>query len=283
MLLNEKHSSTGGSYVPNGAPNYDAPPSYDPASPGPSRPTVDIDKRPPALASPLSPSPNDALSPTFAPSPDGTRGPELPGDSPRGFMGHVKNFAPGKSPKALLDPPPPSFLRAPAAGLPYAAFPAMALLSKDATLDRGFPYAAPGCGDGAEVVMGMGMGMGGHPFVAHDVNEQDWRRFLHDVRVAGSLSPLNRVVAGLAPLALGIGIIFGFFVVKGVDSVMRRTKKGPVSQLIDQWNHFFFHPRCIHIGLTQGPPKDARGKRDKSQASDKNWRLIVSYRPYVPA
>ena len=209
MLLNEKNSSTGGSYIPNVGPIYDAPPSYS-NSPGSSRPTIDIDidKRPPA-PSPLSESftPSHARSPTFAPSPDGTRGggPELPGDNPRGFMGHVKNFAPGKSPKALLDPPPPPFLRPPAPGLPYAAFPAMTLLSKGATLDRGFPYAAPGCGEGTVV----GMELGEHPFVAHDVNEQDWRRFLHDVRVAGSLSPLNRVVAGLAPLALGIGIIFG--------------------------------------------------------------------------
>ena len=30
---------------------------------------------------------------------------------------------------------------------------------------------------------------------------------------------------------------------KGVDSVMRRTKKGPVSQLIDHWNHVGFRSR----------------------------------------
>ncbi|KAI0699183.1 hypothetical protein C8T65DRAFT_710052 [Cerioporus squamosus] len=186
-------------------------------------------------------------------------------------MGHVKNFAPGKNPKTLLNPPPPSFGRPPAPGAPYSMFPAMVLIGKGSTLDRGFPYIPP---DTPLVP---------HPFVTHDVNEQDWRRFLHDMRVAGSLSPMNRVVAGLAPLALGIGIIFGFFIVKGVDSLMKRTKKGPVSQLIDAWNHFFFHPRCIHIGLTQGPPKDAKGKRDKSQGKDSNWRLIVSYRPYTPA
>ncbi|PIL25562.1 hypothetical protein GSI_12370 [Ganoderma sinense ZZ0214-1] len=277
MLLNEKDSSAGGSYIQTGGP-YDAPPSYDPTSPGPSR--VDTLKHPP-IPAPFSPTPGPALFPTFAPSPDGTKGPELPGDNPHGFMGHVKNFAPGKSPQALLDPPPASFLRPPAPGLPYAAFPAMLLLSKGATLDRGFPYAAPASLGGE--ARGAEVGGHAHPFAGHDVNEQDWRRFLHDVRVAGSLSPMNRVVAGLAPLALGIGIIFGFFIVKGVDSVMRRTKKGPVSQLIDYWNHSFFHPRCIHIGLTQGPPKDARGKRDKAQAADKNWRLIISYRPYAPA
>lgn len=38
-------------------------------------------------------------------------------------------------------------------------------------------------------------------------------------------------------LMRGALCVVGFFVVKGVDSVMRRTKKGPVSQLIDHWNH----------------------------------------------
>ncbi len=211
MLLNEKDSFNS---QLNPRPNYDAPSSYDPNSrPGPSRLTVDLDKLPPAPA-PLSSFGGHAFFPTFAPSPDGTKGPELPGDNPQGFMGHVKNFAPGKSPKTLLDPPPPSFLRPPATGpgLAYGAFPAMRLLSRGATLDRGFPYIAPGCGRGSGVVA--------HPFVAHDVTEQDWRRFLHDVRVAGSLSPLNRVVAGLAPLAPGIGVIFGEFMLDCVSTSM---------------------------------------------------------------
>ena len=202
MIMAEKNPSSfkEDPYYQNGQPgpsSYDAPPSYDPNSAGPSRLALNDPKSPPPL---LTPDSGHAFFPTFAPSPDGTRGPELPGDNPKGFMGHVKNFAPGKAPKKLLDPPPASFLRAPAAGLPYGVFPPMALLSKGSTLDRGFPYAAPECG----------VGVVPHPFVAHDVNEQDWRQFLHDVRVAGSLSPMNRVVSGLAPLALpGVGIIFG--------------------------------------------------------------------------
>ena len=137
---------------------------------------------------------------SFAPSPDGTAGPELSGDNVKGFMGHVKNFAPGKSPTKLLDPPPECFARAPPPGPPYGPFPLLVLVSKGSTLDRGFPYAAPESPGGATIP---------HPFTEHDVNEQDWRRFLHDIRIAGSLSPMNRVVSGLAPLALGIGIIFG--------------------------------------------------------------------------
>ncbi len=239
-------------------PSYsyaDAPP---PSYPGPSNGSglrLDLQKMPPPMAH----------MPSFAPSPDGTPGPELTGDNPKGFMGHVKNFAPGKDPKTLLNPPPPSFGRAPAPA-PYSMFPAMVLIGKGNTLDRGFPYIPP---DSPLVP---------HPFVTHDVNEQDWRRFLHDMRVAGSLSPMNRVVAGLAPLALGIGIIFGmsflascgyglqtdhrrsagFFIVKGVDSLLKRTKKGPVSQLIDAWNHVRFR---VHLyaartqRLTLTPPE----------------------------
>ena len=168
-----------------------SPPSYFSGA-GPSNPPTDLAKRPP---------PPQRLY-SFAASPDGTIGPELSGDNVKGFMGHVKNFAPGKSPTKLLDPPPPSFTRAPPPGPSYGMFPLLMLVSKGTTLDRGFPYAAPACPTG-------GAAMVPHPFVEHDINEQDWRRFLHDVRVAGSLSPLNRVVSGLAPLALGIGVIFG--------------------------------------------------------------------------
>ena len=98
-----------------------------------------------------------------------------------GFMGHVKNFAPGKSPKSLLNPPPECFSRAPAHGLTYAPFQPLVLLSKGAMLDRGFPYVAPEATKAGTEVETL------HPFVEHDVSEQDWRQFLHDVRVAGSL------------------------------------------------------------------------------------------------
>ena len=138
----------------------------------------------------------------YAPSPDGTAGPALSGDNVKGFMGHVKNFAPGKSPTKLLDPPPECFARAPPPGPLYGPFPLLVLVGKGTTLDRGFPYAAPACPAPAGTPAP-------HPFVVHDVTEADWRRFLHDVRIAGSLSPMNKVVSGLAPLALGVGIIFG--------------------------------------------------------------------------
>ncbi|KAH9849015.1 hypothetical protein C2E23DRAFT_738357 [Lenzites betulinus] len=179
----------------------------------------------------------------------------------------MKNLAPGKSPAKLLEPPPPSFTRIPPPTLPYGDFPDMELIGKGTMLDQGFPYIAPYC---AQMP---------HPFVMHDVNESDWRHFLHDIRIAGSLSPTNRIVSGVLPMAFGVGFIISLFATFGVEGYMRRRKKGPVSQLIDHWNALFFHPRLMHIALAKGP-KDRHAKRGPPQATDKNWRLVISYRPH---
>ncbi|KAI0360325.1 hypothetical protein OH77DRAFT_673364 [Trametes cingulata] len=183
-------------------------------------------------------------------------------------MGHVKNIAPGKTPAKLLTPPPSSFTRPPPPTLPYGQFPDMELIGKGTTLDLGFPYIAPACP------------MLPHPFVTHDVNEDDWRQFLHDIRIAGSLSPMNRVVANVFPILFGFGIIIGLFATLGIDNYMRRKKKGPVTQLIDHWNHLFFHPRCMHITLEKGP-RDRHSRRGPPRTIDKNWRLAISFRPHM--
>ena len=216
--------------TPNSPPFYSSPPPY-PADAGPS-------------SSRWLPPPQHVAQ--FAPCPHGEPITPLPGDNPKGFKEHVKNFAPGKSPTKLLDPPPPSFTRIAPPDLPYAAFPAMELISKGSTLDKGFPYAAPPCV------------MAPHPFATHDVNENDWRRFLHDLRIVGSLSPMNRVVTGLVPLLFGLGPVvgkpstypadgltsvayrgrmLGILATLGGDRIMKGRKKGPASELVDHWNN----------------------------------------------
>ena len=45
-----------------------------------------------------------------------------------------------------------------------------------------------------------------HPFVSHDILEEDWVRFLGDLGQVGKLSTMNRVVAGVAPMAVGVGL-----------------------------------------------------------------------------
>ncbi|KAI8971282.1 hypothetical protein BD414DRAFT_426364 [Trametes punicea] len=206
---------------------------------------------------------------SFAPTPYGDLNVPLPGDNPKGFKEHLKNFAPGKSPAKLLDPPPRSFTRNPPPDLPYGAFPVMEVICKGSTLDNGFPYIAPMC----SVLP--------HPFVDHDVNEHDWRWFLHDVRIAGSLSPMNRVLSGVIPIVFPLGFVIGLAATIGTDSYVRRKKQGPVSELIEHWNNHFFHPRSIHIALSKGPLMDGQIPQRRSKPTDKKWRLVISYRPAI--
>ncbi|KAI0703234.1 hypothetical protein C8Q76DRAFT_632006 [Earliella scabrosa] len=172
----------------------------------------------------------------------------------------------GQSVSELLNPPPPSFRRVPPADTARTPFPIMVLVSEGSTIDKGFMYVAP---DST---------LSPHPFTTRDVNEHDWRQFLHDVRMAGTLSPMNVVMSAMVPLATGVGIIMPMLMFSGMQKLQRNSKvRGPVSQLIDYWNNFFFHPRCMHVSLTQGPPKfipSPDNGVDKSK-----WRLVISYRP----
>ena len=106
----------------------------------------------------------------------------------------MSKFAPGATPADILNPPPPSFARAPPRTMSYAPFAPCALLSLSKDLAAGFPPLAPPAA------------VQPHPFAVHDVQEGDWTRFLGDMRRAGALSPMNRIVAGVAPMAMGIGL-----------------------------------------------------------------------------
>nr|VWP00035.1 Beta-xylanase (EC [Ganoderma boninense] len=93
-----------------------------------------------------------------------------------------------------------SFARAPANDLPYGSFPPATLHAHSDDLEvDGFPKDPPTCACAPAP----------HPFVTHDVNEEDWASFLDDVRGAGGLSPVNSVIAGAAPIAVRVGIIGG--------------------------------------------------------------------------
>ncbi|KAH9932296.1 uncharacterized protein B0H18DRAFT_929096 [Fomitopsis serialis] len=179
-----------------------------------------------------------------------------------GILEHLRKAAPGQSVSELVDPPPPSFLRSPRLDLPYEPFePAfLASLSKD--LDKGFPQVPPP----SRAVP--------HPFATHDVAEDDWQRFLHDVKVAGSLSPANRIAAAVAPISMHAGLT-GMLVTKGIEHVMRNKKTGAVGELIDLWNVYFFYPRRMTVVLAKGSRKARKGKKK----DDEKWRLIIAYQP----
>lgn len=146
----------------------------------------------------------------------------------------------------LLDPPPPSFHRAPPSTLPYGPFPPLVLLSQFSQVNKGFPLLPPPATTNP------------HAFVSHDVNEEDWKRFLEDVTSAGGFSTTERVVSQVAPIVMGLRflpgesayvqyarnnnpdrsiLVVGLFVRKGMDLHMQSRKTGPVGDLVDHWNH----------------------------------------------
>ena len=106
----------------------------------------------------------------------------------------IKRIAPGQTPAQLLNPAPSSFERPPPPNLPYPPFPPMILIGKEA-LDKGFLVNLP------EASLPWN---GPHPFETHDISEEDWARFLHDVKIAASLAPKDRLKAALIPAPIGL-------------------------------------------------------------------------------
>ena len=94
-----------------------------------------------------------------------------------------------------------SFTRAPPRDLPYGPFPPAVLHARSTDLVHdGFPLEPPTC---------QCAPLEPHPFVTHDVNEDDWARFLHDVSSAGGLKPVDSKIADAAPRAMRTGLLIG--------------------------------------------------------------------------
>ncbi|KAI0088982.1 hypothetical protein BDY19DRAFT_875756, partial [Irpex rosettiformis] len=173
----------------------------------------------------------------------------------------------------LLNPPPPCFTRAPPHHeLMTQPFQPISVISIESQLDKGFPSMAPP--SPAQT----------HPFVVHDVQEEDWTRLLNDVKAAGRISPLNRIMAGVAPAVVGVGIFPGILLSIMMRKKMKQRRQGIVSSIIEHWNLYFFHPRHIEITLAQGHRarrvERKRRRMELKAVRRERWRLIVSFRPY---
>ncbi|EMD34638.1 hypothetical protein CERSUDRAFT_125226 [Gelatoporia subvermispora B] len=157
------------------------------------------------------------------------------------MLGKLKALAPGEDPAKVLDPPPACFSRPLPPMMPYGPFPVTSVLSQSKRLEDGFPLAAPPSAGGP------------HPFATHDITQEDWILFLQHVKAVAGLTGMNKVVANVAPLAMGVGFLpAGLLISRGLENGMKNKKRGPVSEIIAQWNHYFFHPRQIDIALAQG-------------------------------
>ncbi|KAI9566816.1 hypothetical protein HD554DRAFT_2024755 [Boletus coccyginus] len=135
--------------------------------------------------------------------------------------------------------PPPMWQRQPPGQLSYGAFPPMSLISNDKNLTHGFPELPPPCPSNP------------HPFATHDVTEEDWKRFLADVKKAASLSPTQRIKSNAIPLVLGMSFVSGLFATFAIEKGMKTKNRHAVGDIVDHWNHYFFGPRRMEVVLCQ--------------------------------
>ncbi|OJA12437.1 hypothetical protein AZE42_08204 [Rhizopogon vesiculosus] len=121
--------------------------------------------------------------------------------------------------------PPPMWQRQPAVHLPYSQFPPMCLISNSKDLSKGFPEVPPPCQ------------VQPHPFATHDIAEEDWKRFLADVKKAGSLTGGQRIKSNVIPMVTGVGLIGGFFFTSAIKKKMKAKNRGAAGDAVDNWNH----------------------------------------------
>ncbi|KAI0747160.1 hypothetical protein C8Q80DRAFT_825131 [Daedaleopsis nitida] len=118
-------------------------------------------------------------------------------------------------PYNLVNALPPCFQRPPA-NAPYTPFEAMTIPALENQLEYGFALALP-----PSLTQP-------HPFSVHDIPEEDWLRFLHDVRDAAAAT------VGTHP---------------GGHGAQEKHASDAVSQIIWHWNHKFWHRRQIDVSL----------------------------------
>jgi len=134
---------------------------------------------------------------------------------------------------------PISFSRQPPPHLPYAHFPPIFLIAQGHHLDKGFPICLPPSK------------FQPHPFCTHDVNEGDWVSFLEDIRKTATLTERDAHLARSVPV-VNLLPVLGRLVKYAIRQHIKRRKTGPVGNLIERWNHHFFHPRGMEVVLMQG-------------------------------
>lgn len=130
--------------------------------------------------------------------------------------------------------------RQPPQHLPHDQFPPMCLISNGTDLSKGFPEVPPPC----QLCV--------HPFATHDVLEEDWKRFLADVKKAASLSGGQRIKSNVIPMVTGLGFVGGLFLTRGIEKRMKAKNRNAAGDVVDHWNYYFFGPRKMEAVLCQG-------------------------------
>ncbi|KAL7283944.1 LOW QUALITY PROTEIN: hypothetical protein ACG7TL_001216 [Trametes sanguinea] len=182
---------------------------------------------------------------TYAPQSQEASHPLPPSRAPSQAQQHIRqprspsvlsaNVPPAKDLPPLLNPPPQSFQRAPSPHASYAPFEPIYVAPVGHSLEDGFvsslPYSA----------------MRPHPFAVHDVMEEDWKRFLGDLKRASKLCFKDKMIAGVLPAVKDVGVFVGPLISKALESCTKKNKQDPVDQLMEFWNQTanlpLTHPR----------------------------------------
>lgn len=145
----------------------------------------------------------------------------------------------------------------------HTQFPPMCLISNNKDLSKGFPEVPPPCQ------------LCTHPFATHDIMEEDWKRFLADVKKAASLSGGQRIKSNAIPFIAGISLVGGFFLTKAIENRMKTKNRSAAGDVIDHWNHYFFGPRRMEVILCQGSER-LSGREGAAPLGDPNQRHMAN-------
>ncbi|KAH7911677.1 hypothetical protein BJ138DRAFT_889209 [Hygrophoropsis aurantiaca] len=207
------------------------------------------------------PPPQDALHPYYnqtpgaGPSPQG--GPSSATDRDAGSTGmSLGSFFGDKG-------PPPMWQRQPPPNLPYNQFPPMCLISNGKELNKGFPELPPPTQ------------LTPHPFSTHDIAEEDWKRFLTDVKKAGSLTGAQRIKSNVIPMVTGMSLLGGFFMTNMIEKKMKHKNRTAAGDVVDHWNHYFFGPRRMEAVLCQASER-LSGREGAAPLGDPNQARMAN-------
>lgn len=186
-----------------------------------------------------------------------------PDGSERGWFSSSKN---------PLDPPPKMFKRPAPGHYAYIQFRPVSVLAVSEKLQDGFALMPPVTAPGDP-----------HPFISHDVTEEDWHKFLKDFQKTAHLSASDRLFQGMANSFMKDKIPSA-----KVQQRMAENKLEPIGDYLVAWNHYFFRPRRMSVVLARGThrfsgetddyPPDVSGHTKKSSKEKKDKKDKKSHR-----
>lgn len=119
-----------------------------------------------------------------------------------------------------------------------------------------------------------------HPFISHDITEEDWHRFLKDFQKTAHLPASDRLFQGIAN-----SFMSGKSPSAKIQQRVAENRLEPIGDYLMAWNHYFFRPRRMTVILAKGThrfsgeaddyPPDVGGRSKKDKKSHKTHHTGV--------